>query len=147
MKRREKLYTIIFESDTPLGKWFDIVLIFFIVLSVVTVMLDSVQSISKMFTRSFTFIEWIVTFIFTLEFCLRLYCSPRPKRYAFSFFGIVDFLSVIPTYISVFIPGTHFLMSVRVLRVLRVFRILKFVQYIEESRLYMLIATPGSLNS
>jgi voltage-gated potassium channel len=134
---KSTLYRIIFESDTKAGKWFDILLIFFIVLSVFTVMLDSVQSMRDAVGNAFNIIEWTVTLIFTIEFILRLYCSPSPKRYVKSFFGVIDILSILPTYISVIIPGAHFLMSVRVLRVLRVFRILKFVQYIEESRILL----------
>ena len=137
MTFRQKLNRIIFGSDTPLGKWFDIVLIFFIVLSVVAVMLDSVQKFDELMGHYLNIIEWFVTIVFTIEFCLRLYCSPKPFKYVTSFFGVVDILSVLPSYISLIIPGTHFLMSVRILRVLRVFRILKFVQYIEESKILL----------
>ncbi|MEK9727573.1 MAG: ion transporter, partial [Candidatus Margulisiibacteriota bacterium] len=87
MKKKNKLYTIIFESDTPLGKWFDILLIFFILISVITVMLDSVQSFSLKMGRALTLIEWILTFIFTLEFSLCMYCSHKPKSYIFRFFA------------------------------------------------------------
>ena len=137
MTLKQKLNRIIFGSDTPLGKWFDIVLIFFIVVSVIAVMLDSVQKIDELIGYYLNIVEWFVTIVFTVEFCLRLYCSPKPFKYATSFFGVVDILSVLPSYISLIIPGTHFLMSVRILRVLRVFRILKFVQYIEESKILL----------
>ena len=137
MTLKQKLNRIIFGSDTPLGKWFDIILIFFIVVSVIAVMLDSIQNIDELIGYYLNIIEWFVTIVFTLEFCLRLYCSPKPFKYATSFFGVVDILSVLPSYISLIIPGTHFLMSVRILRVLRVFRILKFVQYIEESKILL----------
>jgi len=134
MSLKEQLYMIIFGSDTPAGKWFDVGLIFTIILSVLMVMVDSVQSIRITYGGLLNSLEWLVTILFTIEFCLRLYCSPKPIRYAVSFFGMVDILSILPTYVSLFIPGTHYLTVVRVLRVLRVFRILKFVQYIEESK-------------
>ena len=137
MSIKNKLNVIIFGSDTPAGKWFDIGLIITIIFSVLIVMLDSVQSIRLVHGKFLNISEWVVTILFTIEFALRLYCSPRPMQYATSFFGVVDVLSVLPTYIGLFLPGTHFLAVIRILRVLRVFRILKFVQYIEESRTLM----------
>lgn len=134
MTRKEQLSIIIFGSDTPAGKWFDIGLIVTIIFSVFMVMLDSVQSIRSVYGNALNMGEWVVTILFTIEFMLRLYCAPKPLKYTVSFFGIVDILSILPTYISLFVPGTHYLTVVRVLRVLRVFRILKFIQYIEESR-------------
>jgi len=134
MTRKEQLNIIIFGSDTPAGKWFDIGLILTIIFSVFMVMLDSVQSIRSVYGNALNMAEWVVTILFTIEFVLRLYCAPKPLKYTVSFFGIVDILSILPTYISLFVPGTHYLTVVRVLRVLRVFRILKFIQYIEESR-------------
>lgn len=134
MTRKAQLNIIIFGSDTPAGKWFDIGLIVTIVFSVFIVMLDSVQSIRSVYGNALNMAEWVVTILFTIEFMLRLYCAPKPLKYTVSFFGIVDILSILPTYISLFVPGTHYLTVVRVLRVLRVFRILKFIQYIEESR-------------
>tara|TARA_Y100001935_G_scaffold201242_1_gene169631 strand:- start:124 stop:918 length:795 start_codon:yes stop_codon:yes gene_type:complete len=134
MTRKAQLNIIIFGSDTPAGKWFDIGLILTIVFSVFIVMLDSVQSIRSVYGNALNMAEWVVTILFTIEFMLRLYCAPKPLKYTVSFFGIVDILSILPTYISLFVPGTHYLTVVRVLRVLRVFRILKFIQYIEESR-------------
>lgn len=134
MKRKEQLNIIIFGSDTPAGKWFDIGLILTIIFSVFIVMVDSVQSIRSVYGNALNMAEWVVTILFTIEFVLRLYCAPKPLKYTVSFFGIVDILSILPTYISLFVPGTHYLTVVRVLRVLRVFRILKFIQYIEESR-------------
>ena len=131
---KQQLYRIIFEADTPAGKWFDIALIISIVFGVMTVMLESVQSIRLMYGPILYSIEWCITALFTVEFILRLYCSPNPLKYATSFFGVVDILSVCPSYIALFLPGTHYFTVVRVLRVLRVFRILKFVQYIEESK-------------
>ena len=135
MSLKKTLYRIIFEADTPAGKWFDIALIISIVISVLIVMLDSVQSIRYIHGRLLNSMEWLVTILFTIEFILRLYCSPKPIRYIFSFFGVVDILSVLPTYIGLFLPGTHYLTVIRILRVLRIFRILKLVQYMEESKL------------
>ena len=134
MTLKQRLNIIIFGSDTPAGKWFDILLIVTIIVSVFIVMVDSVQSIRSIYGHWLNISEWVVTILFTIEFILRLYCSPKPFKYTVSFFGIVDILSIIPTYLSLFIPGTHYLTVVRVLRVLRVFRILKFIQYIDESR-------------
>ena len=134
MITKDTLYTVIFEADTPAGKWFDIGLIISILLAVVVVMLDSVQDIRMAHGPLLNAIEWAMTILFTIEYGLRLMCAKKPLRYATSFFGVVDVLSVCPSYIGLFFPGTHYLAVVRVLRVLRVFRILKVVQYIEESK-------------
>ncbi len=131
---KKTIYKIIFEADTPAGKWFDIGLIISIFVSVLIVMLDSVQAIRYVHGDLLNTLEWIVTILFTIEFGLRLYCSPKPIKYVLSFFGIVDILSVLPTYVGLFLPGTHYLTVIRILRVLRIFRILKLVQYIEESK-------------
>ena len=132
---RSELYEIIFGHETLKGKIFDVVLIASILISVVAVMLDSVSSISLKFGALLLGLEWFFTGLFTLEYLLRLYSSPKPKGYALSFFGIIDLLAIIPTYLSIFIPGGRFLIIVRVLRVLRIFRILKMVQFIDEAHL------------
>ncbi len=137
MISKDTLYTVIFEADTPAGKWFDIGLIISILLAVVVVMLDCVHAIRMSHGPWLNAIEWGMTFLFTIEYGLRLMCAKKPLRYATSFFGVVDVLSVCPSYIGLFFPGTHYLAVVRVLRVLRVFRILKVVQYIEESKVLM----------
>lgn len=129
---REKIYRIIFESDTPAGKAFDLALIFFILLSVALVMLDSVPNIHDRWGVWLLGAELLITTLFTFEYVLRLYSARRPLRYARSFFGIVDLLAIIPTYASLFAPGLHFLATVRVLRVLRIFRILNLVQFMGE---------------
>lgn len=134
---RERLYIIIFESDTPIGKWFDLVLIMSILLSVIAVMLDSVKSINQEYGAVLYAVEWLFTILFTVEYILRLSCTRRPIRYALSFFGIVDLLAILPTYISIFIPGSQFLIAIRILRILRTFRVLKLVQYMHESQLLM----------
>jgi len=134
-QRQLKLHEIIFEAETPAGKLFDVLLIGIIVLSVIAVMLDSVQSIQDLYGEWLYWIEWIFTAIFTVEYGLRLYCIGKPKKYAWSFFGIIDLLAILPTYLSLFLPGTHFLTVIRVLRVLRIFRVLKIVQYVGEAAL------------
>lgn len=130
---RKRLYSIIFESDTREGKLFDVLLIACILLSVLVVMLDSVQSINEHWGGLLYAAEWGFTLLFTAEYLIRIYCCHDPKHYVTGFFGLVDLLSVLPTYISLLVPGTQYLMVIRVLRVLRIFRILKFVQYIGET--------------
>lgn len=130
---RYKIHEIIFEADTPAGRWFDIILILCIALSVIAVMLDSVQSISLEYGFWLTFIEWLLTILFTFEYMFRLYAVKKPISYATSFFGIVDIISILPTYISLIFPGGHFLLVIRLLRILRIFRILKLMQYVGES--------------
>jgi voltage-gated potassium channel len=129
------LYKIIFESDTPAGVLFDKCLLVAIVASVAIVMLDSVGSISSRHAVTFGALEWLFTLLFTVEYIGRLACVERPWRYARSFFGIVDLVSVLPTYLAVFVPELHALIDVRVLRMLRVFRILKLTEYVAEYQL------------
>ena len=136
-KLRNALHEIIFEADTPIGKWFDVLLIVSILFSVMLVMLDSVQTIHNAAGRWLRYGEWLFTYLFTIEYFLRLYCVGRPARYATSFFGIVDLLAILPSYISILLPGTQFLLVIRILRVLRIFRILKLVQYVGEASLLM----------
>ena len=131
---RAKGHEIIYEADTPAGKLFDIGLIVTILISVVVVSLESVPEIQAQFGPQLRAAEWIITILFTIEYILRLLCVERPLAYATSFFGIVDLLAILPTYLSVIIPGTQALAVVRVLRLLRVFRVLKLVQYVAEAR-------------
>ncbi len=132
MPHRAKLHEIIFEADTPGGKLFDILLILSIVISVILVMLDSVSSIRHSFGKQLFIGEWFFTILFTVEYLLRLYSVGRPLSYATSFFGLVDLLAILPSYLSIFFPGTHYLLVIRILRVLRIFRVLKLVQYLGE---------------
>ncbi|MEJ2719637.1 MAG: ion transporter [bacterium] len=134
---RAKTHEIIFEADTPAGKAFDIILILCIVASVVAVMLDSVGAIRRVYGRWFYGIEWFFTILFTVEYLLRLISIGRPLKYATSFFGIVDLLAVVPTYLSLVIPGSQYLLVIRILRVLRIFRVLKIVQYVSEANLLL----------
>lgn len=131
---RRQLWRIIFQADTPAGKAFDIILIMAIITNVVTVMLESVATIRDDYGAELHAIEWGFTALFTVEYILRLVCVRRPVYYATSFFGIIDLLAILPTYLSLFLPGTEALMVVRFLRVLRIFRIFKLTEYLRESR-------------
>jgi voltage-gated potassium channel len=130
---QQVLHKIIFEADTPSGKLFDVLLIAGIITSVVAVMLDSVGAIRSVYGGFLYGVEWFFTIIFTVEYGLRLVGVGRPIRYATSFYGVVDLLSIIPTYVSLLIPGSRYLLVIRILRVLRIFRVLKLVQYLGEA--------------
>ncbi|MFV2073298.1 MAG: ion transporter [Thermoanaerobaculales bacterium] len=130
---RQKLHEIIFEAETPAGKAFDVALMLVIVLSVVAVMLESTSAIQARYGPLLRTFEWVVTILFTIEYLLRLYCVGKPARYARSFFGIVDLLAILPTYLSVIIPGAQTLLVIRALRLLRVFRVLKLGHFVGEA--------------
>lgn len=132
---REKVRRIIFEADTPAGKLYDVLLILVITLSVVCVMLDSVGTVRENVGSLLYGMEWLFTAIFTIDYITRLRCVDRPMKYALSFFGIVDLLSIVPTYLSLVVPGSQYLAAIRFLRVLRTFRVLKLSTYQQESRL------------
>ncbi|HQY20713.1 MAG TPA: ion transporter [Ignavibacteria bacterium] len=140
---RHKLHEVIFEADTPTGKWFDIILIISIILSVVVVMLDSIQVVKIENAELLFAAEWFFTILFTIEYILRLLSVSRPLHYAKSFFGIIDLLAILPTYISLFYPGGQYLVVIRLLRILRIFRVLKLVQYVGESKI-LIQALKGS---
>ena len=129
---QSKIFKIIYHADTPAGKWFDIMLIVFILLSVLIIILDSVEKLNIEHGEIFYTLEWFFTIVFTLEYILRLICIRKPIKYVFSFFGIVDILSILPTYLSMFFIGAQSLLVIRILRVLRIFRILKLVHYSEQ---------------
>lgn len=131
---KQKLYEIIFEADTPAGKIFDLVLLFVILISVVLVMLESISSVNIKYHHILIVLEWIITVIFSLEYLLRILIVKKPFQYIFSFYGIIDFLSVIPTYLSLIIVGSQSLIVIRILRLLRVFRILKLTRYTSAGR-------------
>ncbi len=135
--QRARLHEIIFEADTRAGRFFDLALIWSILISVVAVMLDSVGAIRASYGRVLTTVEWVFTILFTIEYLLRLSCIGKPWRYATSFFGVVDLLAIIPTYLSLVVPGTHFLLVIRILRVLRIFRVLKLVQFSQEANVML----------
>ncbi|MCF6360263.1 MAG: ion transporter [Cyclobacteriaceae bacterium] len=130
---KKKLYVIIFEADTPWGKTFDIGLLLAIMLSVFTVALESVQSFRAVHQELFDALEWCFTILFTIEYLLRLWVAPRKRKYVFSFFGIIDLLSTLPTYIALVITGAHSLIVLRSFRLLRVFRIFKLARFVGEA--------------
>ncbi|ODC02362.1 ion transporter [Terasakiispira papahanaumokuakeensis] len=132
--RRERIYDIIFEADTPLGKAFDVVLIISILLSVLAVMLDSVPALHARWGAFFYFLEWLFTVLFTVEYLVRLWCIGKPWAYARSFYGIVDLLGVLPAYISLLLAGSQYMLVIRLLRVLRVFRVLRLMRYVGEAQ-------------
>lgn len=134
---RAQAQEIIYESDTPAGKAFDVFLIVAIVASVGVVMLDSVAAFRDRFGSALRIAEWSFTILFTVEYVMRLVCVGRPLRYARSFFGVVDVLAIIPTYVSVLVPGVHYLTVIRALRILRVFRVLKLAHFMAEVEVMM----------
>ena len=129
---RARLYAVIFESDTPAGRAFDLVLIGAILLSVTTVVLASIAPVARDYGGWLFAAEWCFTILFTVEYACRLLCVQRPLRYARSFFGMIDLLAVLPNYLALAVPGAHVLLNVRILRLLRRFRILTLTLYIEE---------------
>jgi voltage-gated potassium channel len=132
---RRRLHEIIFEADTPLGKLFDVLLIGAICLSVTAVILESVAPIEAVWGTHLLVIEWIFTVLFTIEYVARLISVKRPQHYAASFYGVIDLLSVVPTYLSLFVAGTQVFLIIRVLRLLRLFRIFKMARYVREAHL------------
>lgn len=130
---RLKLHEVIYGTDTPAGKLFDIILLVVILYSIIIVMLESIPSINANYHGFLNISEWAVTLLFTMEYVLRIICINRPQKYIFSFFGIIDLLSTIPKYLSYFVIGSQFISAFRALRLLRVFRILKLVRFVGES--------------
>jgi voltage-gated potassium channel len=130
---RLQLHKIIFEADTFLGKCFDIVLLLLILFSITIVMLESVNVFDNKFHQMIKTAEWVVTILFTFEYIFRLCAIKKKLKYIFSFYGLVDLLSIIPTYLSLFVTGTQSLMIIRVFRLIRVFRVLKLVRYLGEA--------------
>jgi voltage-gated potassium channel len=131
---RSRLFTIIFESDTPAGKAFDVALLSLILLSLVVVMLQSIPYMNAQYGKVLNIMEWIITILFTIEYVLRLICVKKPVRYAASFYGVIDLISIIPTYVSLLFPGTKYLLVIRALRLMRVFRIFKLTNFVREAR-------------
>ncbi len=134
---KNKLHEVIFEADTPAGKLFDIALIIAILLSVGAVMLDSIKPINVQYGSLLHLAEWVFTILFTIEYVLRLVSVGRPIKYARSFFGVIDLLAFLPTYLSVLIPGSQLFLVIRILRVIRIFRVLKLLPYLIEAQLLM----------
>lgn len=130
---KEYIHIIIEGTDTKAGRLFDVVLLIAIVASVLVVMLDSVLYLRLQFRDIFYYAEWTFTILFTIEYALRLYSAPNRRRYALSFFGIVDLLALLPSYLSIFFVGTQYLLVVRILRILRIFRIFKLKSYMHQA--------------
>ena len=137
------IHDTIFKTDTKAGKLFDILLLLTILFSVVIVMLNSVSALHLEYGDLFLLIEWIITIIFTIEYSLRIYTEKKPLKYIYSFYGIIDLLSILPTYISIFFTGTHFLIVIRMLRLMRIFRIFKLARYVRASNV-LLVAFSNS---
>lgn len=134
---KRQLRIIIFGTDTPAGRYFDIALIVCIILSVGLVFLDTVEQVHQQYGQVIRIVEWIFTIIFTIEYLLRLYCSTHPVLYARSFYGVVDFLSVLPSYLTLVFPGANFTLVIRILRLFRIFRVLKLLRYLSEGNLLL----------
>ena len=131
---QKKIHEVIFEADTFAGKIFDVGLLIAIILSIIVVMLESVPSLSAKYHDIFSVIEWIFTGFFTIEYIARIISIGKPAKYIFSFYGIIDLLSILPTYLSIFIVGSESLMVIRAVRLLRIFRILKLARFLKESK-------------
>jgi len=129
-----KMHEVIFEADTKQGKLFDVILLWAILASVIAVMLETVESIKTEYRSILVILEWVFTILFSIEYIFRLLSVGKPLKYALSFMGIVDLLSTIPTYISLFVAGPQYLLVIRTIRLMRVFRILKLTRYISEAR-------------
>ncbi|MCM2464385.1 ion transporter [Pseudomonas sp. LARHCG127] len=140
---RERLYVIIFQTDTVAGRRFDSTLLLIILASLVIVMLDSIDSVHKHYAALLAGIEWGFTFIFIVEYGLRLYCSPKPLRYAFSFYGLVDLLAIVPGILALYYSDAQYLLIIRIIRMLRIFRVLKLSPYLKQAN-YLMAALRGS---
>ena len=130
---RQRVFRVIFGTDTPAGKRFDILLIYAILISVAMVMIESVEPIRVKHQLLLDGLEWFFTILFTIEYFLRIYSHPYPRRYIFSFYGFIDLISILPTYLALVLGGAEYLMVVRLLRVLRIFRVLKLIEYVYEA--------------
>lgn len=130
---RQRIYIVIYGTNTRAGKLFDIFLLLFILLSVAAVMLESVQEIDAKYHKALIVAEWIFTILFTIEYILRIFSTKKPWNYIFSFYGIIDLLAILPMYLSFFITGSNLLASIRALRLLRLFRVLKLAQFVGEA--------------
>lgn len=131
---RQKLYSLIFENKDKASKKFEIILLWVILSSVIVVILESTPNLSKSFSGLLHTAEWVFTIAFTIEFIVRIWASPRPWNYLLSFWGIIDFLSILPTYLSLFYFGYHYLLVVRIFRLFRIFRILKLARFNKEAQ-------------
>ncbi|AVO57963.1 ion transporter [Pseudomonas chlororaphis] len=140
---RERLYVMIFQTDTVAGRRFDSILLLIILASLVIVILDSIDEVHQNYANVLAYIEWGFTLIFAIEYGLRLYCSPKPLRYAFSFYGLVDLLAIVPGILALYYSDAQYLLIIRVIRMLRIFRVLKLSPYLKQAH-YLLNALRGS---
>ncbi|NER66012.1 ion transporter [Pseudomonas sp. MAFF212427] len=140
---RERLYVIVFQTDTVAGRRFDSILLLIILASLITVILDSIDEVHQGYAGLLAWIEWGFTAIFLAEYITRLYCSPKPLRYAFSFYGLVDLLAIVPGIIALYYSDAQYLLIIRVIRMLRIFRVLKLSPYLKQAH-YLLAALRGS---
>jgi voltage-gated potassium channel len=140
---REQLRVIVFQSDTTAGRRFDKILLVTIFCSLFIVVIDSIESVHQQFGQLFTYMEWGFTAVFALEYVLRLYASPKPLKYAFSFYGLIDLLAILPGVLSIYYADAQYLLIVRVVRMLRIFRVLKLSPYLKQAN-YLLSALRGS---
>jgi voltage-gated potassium channel len=143
LSRRQRLHTVIFETDTRAGRRFDKILLVIILLSLLVTIIDSIESLHRDYSTVFAVFEWGFTLIFAVEYLLRLYCSPRPMRYAFSFYGLVDLLAIVPGVLAIYYSDAQYLLIVRIVRMLRIFRVLKLGTYLRQAN-YLLAALRGS---
>lgn len=140
---REQLRIIIFQTDTVAGRRFDKTLLLIILSSLVVVIIDSIESIHRDYADLLAYLEWAFTLVFAIEYGLRLYCSPKPLRYAFSFYGLVDLLAIVPGALSLYYSDAQYLLIIRIIRMLRIFRVLKLGHYLKQAN-YLLAALRGS---
>ena len=134
---REEVWRVIFNHDTKWAKRFDIILLWLIAASVLVIMLESVEALEAEYATLFLILEWLFTIIFTIEYAMRIWVVRRKRRYIFSFFGIVDFLSILPTYLGLLFASSHYLMTIRILRLLRMFRVLKMARHVGEAKILL----------
>lgn len=130
---QKRFYDVIFGTETPAGKWFDIILIFLILTSVVVIMLDSIPRLNTRYGELYLRIEWVFTILFTVEYLVRIWCTPNRRGYAFSLYGIIDLIALLPTYLSLILPQTAPLLIIRLLRILRIFRVLRLLSLLREA--------------
>lgn len=131
---RADIHEVIFEADTPAGKAFDVILLILILYSIVVVMLETVGEVDRKFHDIFFYSEWVLTILFSIEYLLRIYSVKRPMKYITSFYGVVDLLAILPTYMSLVVAGSQYFLTIRALRLLRIFRVFKLARYLVESK-------------
>lgn len=137
MTRKERIYEIIFEADTREGKLFDVMLLIFILVSILLIIVDSLRLFTNTFNQVLHILEWIITLFFTVEYALRIYCSPKPKKYIFSLYGIIDLISTLPLYMTFFFHTAAYLVIIRSFRLIRVFRIFRLFGFISEGNVLL----------